>query len=276
MKKVTLDVSFKDHLEKYILKHELFKPKHNSIYTLDRILGAIECILKTGASWRSFDLSVFGDIKWQSIRYHFDKFRKAKVFENVYKQLLEDYFKTNKSGKLKYLSVDASFVRNKCASDVGYNGFYKKKKWAKISLIVDSFGVPISALMVPGNMADSTIFHKNMQNLMVEIKSNTNNNKHKRYMLADAAYDNNNVRDKINTNNITPIIWHVKRKRKNPEENKKFNKRELKIYNKRIIVENCFSWIYQNERLTKRIDKSTSSYYAFMYMAFMKILLRRM
>lgn len=275
---IKLNLDFKVHIKSYILTHGLFKQNYNSKYSLDTILGVIEYVLKTGSSWRSLDLDIFknNDIKWQSIYYHFDKFSRAKVFENVYSQILNDYFKKNKSNKLKYLSIDASMVRNYYASNVGFNGFYKKKKWSKLSLIVDSNGFPISALLVTGNQSDKSLFFKNMKRLRINITSNAkNNNKHKRYFLADAAYDSNDIRETIEENNITPLIWHIRRNRKQPELNKKFNKRESVIYRRRMIVENCFSWIYKNKRLDGRYDKYTRNYYSFMYMAFLRILLRR-
>ena len=272
MVKFTFD--FKGHIKKYIIAKKLFKKNHNSIYDLDYILDVIEYVLKTGASWRTLDLAIFkkNNTKWQSIYYHFDKFSKAKVFENVYKELLARYFKENKSGKLKYISVDSAFIRNKYASNVGFNGFCKKKKLSKLSLFVDANGVPISALLVKGNRNDCRIFDSNWDDIYVDIQSYTNNNKFKRYVLADTAYDTQKIHDKIKNKNITPIIW----KRKNRKEIIKFNQREKGIYNKRIIVENCFSWLFQNQRIDKRMDKLTRNYYSFMFMAFLKILLKRM
>ena len=87
---VKLNISFKDILKKHIIMRGLFKTNHNSKYSLDQIIDVIEYILITGASWRSLDLSIFNlvNIKWQSIYYHFNKFSDNKVFENVYKYLL--------------------------------------------------------------------------------------------------------------------------------------------------------------------------------------------
>ena len=276
MTKLTL--SFKDHIKSYILKNSLFKPNHNSKYSIDQILDAIEYLLITGASWRSFNLPVFkaSGIKWQSIRHHFDKFTKANVFQNVYKILLSKYFTTNKSNKLKYLSIDASFIKNQYASNVGFNGFCKKKKWSKLSLIVDANGVPISSLLVKGNKADCSLFIGNINNIMIDISYKSNNNKHKRYFMADSAYDNSKIRENITNKNIKPIIWYIRRHRIDKTKNKKFTKKETKIYNKRIIIENCFSWLFQNRRINKRYDKKTINYKSFMFMAFIKILLRRM
>lgn len=223
-------------------------------------------------------MPIFKDncIKWQSFYYHFKKFSDNRVFENVYKSLLSKYFRTNISGKLKYLSIDSSFIKNEYASNVAFNGCYKKKRLSKLSLIVDSNGIPISVIMARGNYADQTLFYKNINNMFVEIKQLKNNNKHKRYFMADAAYDVSKIRNKIESLNIKPVIWHVKRNRIDKTKNKNMTDKERQIYKKRIIIENSFSWLFKNRRTNRRYDKADKAYMSYVYMAFTNILLRRM
>lgn len=271
---VQLNFSFKDYIRDYVIRNKLFKPTVNSKYTIDQILDVIEYVLITGSSWRSLNLPIFSstNIKWQSIYFHFQKFSKANVFKNVYLSLLEKYFQKNKSGKLKYLSIDTSFIRNQCSSNVAFNGYYKKKRLSKLSIIVDANGVPISALIAKGNNSDQTLFYRNFSDTFIEIKSNTTNNKHKRYLLADAIYDTNNIRDTIKNKNIYPLIWY---KQYQNRINNNLTKSERIVFKKRIVIENCFSWIFQNQRTYKRFDKSNNAYLSFIFMAFTRILLRR-
>ena len=270
-----LNVSFKDHIRRFILNNDLFKPTTNTKYTLDQILDVIEYVLITGASWRSIDLPIFNNlnIRWQSIYYHFQKFSKANVFKKVYLQLLDSYFKQNRSGKLKYLSVDTSFLKNYNASNVAFNGYCRKKRLSKLSLIVDSNGVPISALIAAGNHSDQKLFYNNWNDLYVEING-SKNNKHKRYLLADAIYDTESIRDTINNKQITPLIAFNKRNSRN--DTRTVSGHHKQIFRKRMIVENVFSWIYQNRRTTGRYDKLNRNYYSFLFMALVKILIRRL
>ena len=270
-----LNVSFKDHIRRFILNNDLFKPTTNTKYTLDQILDVIEYVLITGASWRSIDLPIFNNlnIRWQSIYYHFQKFSKANVFKKVYLQLLDSYFKQNRSGKLKYLSVDTSFLKNYNASNVAFNGYCRKKRLSKLSLIVDSNGVPISALIAAGNHSDQKLFYNNWNDLYVEING-SKNNKHKRYLLADAIYDTKSIRDTINNKQITPLIASNKRNSRN--DTRTVSGHHKQIFRKRMIVENVFSWIYQNRRTTGRYDKLNRNYYSFLFMALVKILIRRL
>ena len=272
---VQLNVSFKDHIRRFILNNDLFKPTTNTKYTLDQILDVIEYVLITGASWRSIDLPIFNNlnIRWQSIYYHFQKFSKVNVFKKVYLQLLDSYFKQNRSGKLKYLSVDTSFLKNYNASNVAFNGYCRKKRLSKLSLIVDSNGVPISALIAAGNHSDQKLFYNNWNDLYVEING-SKNNKHKRYLLADAIYDTKSIRDTINNKQITPLIAFNKRNSRN--DTRTVSGHHKQIFRKRMIVENVFSWIYQNRRTTGRYDKLNRNYYSFLFMALVKILIRRL
>ena len=214
------------------------------------------------------------NIKWQSIYHHFQKFSRANVFKNVYLKLLNRYFKINRSGKLKYLTVDTSFLKNHYASNVAFNGYCKKKRLSKLSLVVDSNGVPISALIAPGNFSDQKLLFRNWNNLFVEIKQTKRNNKHKRYLLADAIYNTIKIRSLIEDKNITPIIAF--NKRNTHKDARKLTKLQKSISRKRMIVENAFSWIYQNRRIVGRFDKIDRNYLSFLFMALTKILLRRL
>jgi transposase len=269
-----ISISFKCHIKQYIINHNLYMHNHNTKYTLDQILDVIEYILITGASWRSLNLSIFYNlnIKWQSFYYHFIKFSKANVFKNFYMSLLTAYFKNNKSGKLKYLSVDTSFIKNYCASNVAFNGYCKKKKLSKLSLIVDSYGIPISALLAEGNHHNFKLMYSNLNNLFIPIKtpSNKYNNKHKRYMLADSIYYSHDIVIKLNDMNINPIIARKK------NSLRRFTFSEKCILKKRMIVENTFSWIFNCKRTNGRYDKSTNSYMSFLFMSLIKIIIKRL
>ena len=119
----------------------------------------------------------------------------------------------------------------------------------KLSLIVDSNGVSISAIISNkgsvNEVADSQkMLLNNLNNMYVDIfYGSNNNNKHKRYLLADSIYDTNKIRDKIKSLNIHPIIYPNKRSTKDKKKlaQKKLKGKDKKIYRKRIIVEHCFS-----------------------------------
>jgi transposase len=273
-----LNISYKECIKAHIIKNNHYKQNHNSLYTLDDILNVIEYVMITGASWRSLNLPIFnGKIKWQSIYYHFNKFCKLDIFKKVYLELLDTYFKSNKSGKLKYLSVDTSFVKNEYASDTNF-GYCKKKRTSKLSMIVDSNGISLSALLDKGSTSDQAMLFSNLEATFVDIIYRGDNNKHKRYILADSIYDTTAIHEKIKSLGIQPIISPNKRNTKDKKkiEASKLKGNKKKIYKKRTIIENCFSWLYKNRRLCKRYDKKNSTYMSFLFLVLIKIILKRM
>ena len=273
-----LNISFIEYIKEYIISNKLFIQNHKSKYTLDEILTVIEYILVTGSSWRSLNLGIFKQqYIWQSFYYHFYKFCKMNLFKNIYTDILKKYFKTNISGKLKYLSIDSSFIKNEYASNVDFNNQYKKKRLSKLSLIVDSKGVPISSILKAGNISDQSLFNSNFKDILIDITCNNKNNKHKRYLLADSGYDSVAIKNKIKEYNIIPIIRYNKRntKNKNIIAVNTLTKKESDTCIKRMVIENCFSWLYKNRRLCKRYDKQNIVYLNFLYIAFIKIIIKR-
>ncbi len=144
--------------------------------------------------------------------------------------------------KLKYLSLDTSCIKNEYSKDSNF-GYIKKKRTSKLSLIVDSKGVPLSAHLDKGSISDQELLIKNLEDVFVDLVYINPNNKSKRYMLADKIYDTKNVRSKIVDLNIKPIIASNKKNTKDQEKLKKkqLTNHEKLIYKKRIIVENTFS-----------------------------------
>jgi len=271
-------VTFKDYIKEYIKINNLYKQGPHSKYSLDEILNVIEYVLVNGISWRSLNSPIhLKHFKWQSFYHHFNKFCKMNVFKNVFMNLFNKYISINKSMKLKYLSVDTSCIKNEYSKDSNF-GYIKKKRTSKLSIIVDSNGVPLSAHLDKGSISDQELLFKNLEEVNVDLVYINPNNKSKRYMLADKIYDTINVRKKIVELNINPIIASNIKNTKDPEKlkMKHLSDHQKIIYKKRIIVENTFSWLFKNRRLSRRYDKNVSSYMGFLYMGFMKIILKRM
>jgi hypothetical protein len=184
--------------------------------------------------------------------------------------------KKNKSGKLKYLFTDTSFIRNECSKTANF-GQIKKKKCSKLSIIASTDGTIISSSITKGSISDHKLVHKNLDEIFVNIESPNNNNKHKRYFMGDAGYDSKNTRKRLIDMGITPLIWSNmgNTKDKNKIKNKKMTKKQIVIYKKRMTVEHVFSWLFKNRRLSKHYDKNDSTYMAFFFMGALKILLKR-
>ena len=182
------------------------------------------------------------------------------MYEKLYEKNLEEYLKVDREEKIKILSIDSTFIENKNGIDeTGRNIYYKNKRGRKITAIVDTQGVPLILDVSEGNRHDCKLFDETFDKLKKskEIKINPK----KKYFLADKGYDSEKIRDDLKKMKYIPII--PKRK----GVNSSLKKKEIKIYRKRIIVENTFSWIKRYAKVDRIDEKSKRSYEGLLMMA---------
>ena len=79
-------------------------------------------------------------------------FSREHIFEKVYEDLYNEYIKINGYSKLKYQSIDTTFIMNKTGKQrLGRNRFFKNKNAYKISIISDMNSLPVSIIIDSGN-----------------------------------------------------------------------------------------------------------------------------
>jgi hypothetical protein len=241
-------------------------------YPLVNIIDAFICILLNNISYST---SIINNIPGKTLNKHMIFFSKNNIFVNVYKILLKKYFKKNKCGKLKYQSIDSSYIYNKYSDkNIGRNKFYKSKNGKKISAIVDSNGIALSLIINSGNNSDSTFVDDNFKSLMIDPNTQkyTSNNRYKQYFLADSGYDSNKIRKLITEKGYKYICPQNKRNIQNPKKLITLTKKDKLTYKNRIIVENYFAWIKKNKRLDFIYDKLDCTLMSFIYLASIFIL----
>jgi hypothetical protein len=244
-------------------------------HKLEDILEDILYIANTGVSYRNLR----SKINYNTIYYHVNFFTTNNTFKLFYNFLLHEYFKTNKVEKLKYQSIDSSFIINKGAKrdQVKRNVCVKGKNCLKLSLIVETYGIPISVVLETGNVHDAKIFNKNITSFMYEpdtLKCSINE-KSQQYFLADAGYDSKFIRESLINNGYKVLIPKNKRNTKHIQVGSNNDYNEKKIYKKRIIVENMFSTIKQHRRLNNIYEKHVESYNMYLYLVLCKILVNK-
>ena len=264
-----MEFAFSEIIKKVILtspiKNSYTYKYHNQKYELNDIINEIIYVLKTGISWRN----IRGIIKWQSIVYHFNKFRDNGIFKKSLNKLLKIYKKDIKKKNIDYLT-DTSFIKNNIGIDhIGRNPIFKNKNCFKLSFLSDSSGIPLDIQIGAGNISEKTYMEKHIE-YVIKNKSNKKTN-----LLADAGYDSSDIRNKLINNGIHPIIPFNKRNTKNIDKIRYLNNIDKKIYRKRIKIENLFSWIKKNKRVSEINEKSIRSYYNFIYLAVGLILFKR-
>lgn len=190
--------------------------------------------------WISFQLKTKykGKINGKLLNSKHNEFIKYKIYDLAYRELINKYILKNTHHKLKYLSIDTLFVKNKgifvtrydkINKNIGRNKFYKNKRGIKVSTIVDSNGVPLNLECFMGNSNDAKFVDRLYHNSFVDFSLVNKKYKKKSYFLGDKAYDTNNIRN-LTKNHITIIDYN---KRNTKKEVKKLNKFEKIIYKKK-------------------------------------------
>lgn len=268
---------------KYILQtinlnpHFNLKTK-NRKYTYKQLLKYIIHILKQGLSFRSIN-DLYAEYKnipnWNTIYKFYNKLIKYQIIETTYKITVNKYLNKTKNEKNKIFITDTTFILNKYGIDkVGYNHQIPKHKLTKISIITDIKGKPINTNIYNGSINDAKILDMQLSELPKDIPIfNSNNN----ILLADAAYDSNNLQSRIKNLNFGKLITPKnKRNCKNIKliiKNKLTNENK-KLLKNRINVEHTFSKLKQYKRLSMRYDKYSINYLNFVYLACIDIIIK--
>lgn len=236
-------------------------------HKIEDILKEILISIKYAVPWRELK-----NIPYSTVYSSYKRLIKLNILKNTYIELLKIYLKKTPNNKLKYQYTDTTCISNKYGSKlVKYNG-YKQKKCTKISLITDSFGIPINVNIDEGSKCDSKIFLDHFHNnYLIEKELN---NKYKKYMLADGIYSVNNVKELLKDNDYVYIIPPNKKNTKYIKI-KKLNKKEIIIYSKRIKIEHTNNRLKMYRRLNCRYDRNIDTFYNSLWLSLINIIISK-
>ena len=210
------------------------------------MLNGMLWIARSGAQWRELP-EAYGP--WQSVYARFAKWRDDGTLKKVFRALSEDADTEN-------LSMDSTCIKVHESA----NGGEKRENKAvgrtrgglntKLHAIVDSLGNPVEFLLSAGN--DHDCVHAVELLETVEISGSN--------VLADRAYGAQGIREYISRDappqsNISKpwsVDWH--------------------LYKERHLIECFFQKIKWFRRIATRYNKLDSSFLAFVYLAFIAIL----
>jgi transposase len=246
-------------------------------FKLEDIIYNLLLFLKYGLS---YNITLNG-ISGKTLNKYMLFFAKNDIFKNVYKIILEKYISKNKATKLKFQSIDTSYIQNKYGvSNLGRNKFYKGKRGYKLSIITDIYGIPISVLLNSCNIHDTQFVKEHLVNFLIDPETNKykNNNRYKQYLLGDKGYDSKELQNKINEKGYEFISPKNKRNIKDKEKLKeiKMTKGEKGKYKRRIIVENSFSWIKKCNRINNIHEKRMDTYLSYVFLSLIKLVSNRL
>lgn len=236
-------------------------------YSPEELITSLLFMTESGLSYRQMEKIQIKNLNTtlprSTLYYHFNKFKNNNIFGLFYNFLLYEYFNSSKAEKLKYQSIDSSFIYNKCglSDQVARNKYAKNKNCLKISVIIDDNKVPISIIVDKGNKHDSVLFEDNINNFLYDPNTLKYKKCHryKQYFLADSGYDSKKINEILENKGYIPII--CKNKRNNHQKINKFENNYYKnIYKRRIKVENLFSTIKFAKKLSFMYEKTIKAY----------------
>ena len=118
----------------------------------------------------------------------------------------------------------------------------------KIVLLVDALGYLANFMLLPGQRHDSVGVEPLIANVDFEA------------LIADKAFDNNALREKLNARGALAVI-PSKEDRKVPIPH------DTEMYKWRHLVENCIQRLKEWRRIATRYDKTDTSFAAFVQLS---------
>jgi putative transposase len=223
------------------------------------ILNGIFYIVKNGCGWRSLphDLP-----KWKTVYHYFRQFRLNGLWETINQKIREAVrLKDGRAAQASALIVDSQSAKSAEGGEQrGFDGG-KKVSGRKRNLIVDTLGLLVLAKVTAANVQDVHAGKQIFQDLLKRP--------HLRVRLlaifADGGYRGELV-DWVKVNLHADLTIVLK------DENQK----GFQVLPKRWVIERTNAWISRNRRLARDYERLTASSEAFIYIAMIRIGLRRL
>ena len=239
-------------------------------YTNQELLPGILKVLRSGCRWRDLDRKdcPSGITHWRRLRF----WQMRKGFVSLWELLLKLLFEQKKL-ILRISCIDGTLIPSFAFQDgTSYSGKHHKTG-TKVSLIVDSLGIPIVSLETFGACHDSPLAIPTIQKipgfLIREIDK----------VLADKGYDDTKIRVFLHSLGIDsdipqrelPMSWQEKILKR-----EEIKLRGQKASNKRYVVERTNAWTKSFRRLRFRFDYTMLSFTAFLNLAFVVMCIRKL
>lgn len=269
-------------IEQYQLLHNLLpvvKRTKPPKYSKHQIINAMLYILKNGSQWR--DLPKDFGMSWQVVYYYFRLWSETGLFMKIqeilrrqYRQLIQ---RQNQIGSVSI--IDSQATKNSCS---GRNkGFcsYKLTNGIKKHVLVDSQGFCICAICTPANISDTEglkLLIKQHINLLRELDLEK--------ILADLGYNSKHL-DQFLFEELNLFLQLSPRNKetkldkeldKEKLETTKQSKKGFQVQPLRWKSERQFAWCDGCRRLWKNCEKLLQTTENYIYMANIRILLRRL
>lgn len=218
-------------------------------------------------------------IKGKYLNEKVNNWIKNNIFIKIYEYILDDYKVVNKTTKHVY--QDGHIITNKYGvSNKGRCVYYKSKNAYNLQILANDEGCPFGSSINGGNKYEGKLLIDLVNKSYVDDATKYKNSKrYKQYFVVDSGYDQEYNHSFLKQKGYIPLIWYNKRNTKDEQKIKKrkFNKRQMKHYKTRHIVETVFSWLEcKVPRLAKMFDKKPTNYLNMVYIASADLILGKL
>ena len=220
-------------------------------------LEAVLWILNTGAQWHMLPQSY---PNYKTVHRRFQQWCRDEVLRDVLTDLANSLREQGGIDESECF-IDAMFSSAKGGGD-GI-GPTKRGKGVKIMGIVDRHGLPLAVSTHAANHHEVTLVQLSFDFYMIEAKPEN--------LIGDRAYDSDKLDEQMREESIEMISPHRKGRKKPPTQ----DRRRLRRYERRWLVERFFAWIQWQRRLLIRWEYYAENFLGFVQLASISILLRQ-
>ena len=176
-----------------------------SLYNDEVYIRAMFKRLRTGVQWCELE----SEPHYSCVHKKQKLWTYIGVFNHLWKDSLSFYSKVL-GVQWNSLMVDASYVKNVRGCDlIGRNPTDRGRNSSKISALTDKRGVPLSVVFDCGNVHDSKLFQRTLDNIAIRKRKDK---RRKKNMYVDKGYSGVNCADQIKEFGYDIIIPEKKKK----------------------------------------------------------------
>jgi putative transposase len=237
------------------------------------VINGIWYVLWTGCQWKAVHRDWFG-VSASVIHERFQRWRRMGLFEKLMKWMAEYYAKESGGISWKWQAMDSKNSPAPLGGEkTGNNPTDRGKLGAKMNLLVDQSGAPLSVVLTGANRHDKVSAIELIVSIMLKRPAQK-----EQHLCADKAYDASDVREFASSEG--GYTTHIKvnpRKKDSTQSSSQSSQQEDSDGEphpaRRWVVERTISWLTKRRSLRTRWAKKAENWLALVQLACANILL---
>ena len=220
------------------------------------VLEAVLWILNTGAQWHMLPQCY---PNYKTVHRRFQGWCAQQILREILKELANELRDRGAIDERESF-IDATFASAKGGgAEIGNT---RRGKGVKIMAIVDRHGLPLSVSTHAANHHEVTLVQLSFEFYMIEAKPEN--------LIGDKAYDSDPLDESLKGQGVEMIAPHRSNRKLKTQD-----RRRLRRYERRWLVERFFAWLQWKRRVLIRLEYYAQNFLGFVQPASMTMLLKR-